>query len=82
MPTGCRSEYLSWLLAHVVLVVSIVSAFFAVHAVLLGTRETPVLSVPACDLKGGAENLGSHEFRHGEGFLWLFGGGRWEEESG
>ena len=55
---------------------------FAVHAVFPGTRESSRLSVPARDLEGGAENLGSHEFRHGEGFLWLFGGGRWEEESG
>ena len=75
MPTGCRSEYLSWLLAHVVLVVS---AFLAVLAVLSGTRETLFLSIPARDLKGGAEDLGSHEFCHGDGVLGLFGGGRWE----
>jgi hypothetical protein len=32
-------------------------------------RETLGLSVPARDLKGGAENLGSHEFRHDERVL-------------
>ena len=65
MPTGCRSEYLLWPLAHVVLF----HAVLAVHAVLPGMRETLGLSVPARDLKGGAENLGSHEFRHDERVL-------------
>jgi hypothetical protein len=44
-------------------------SFLAVLAVLSGTRETLDVSVPARDLKGRAENLSSHEFRHGEGFL-------------
>jgi len=80
MPTGCRSEYLSWPLAHVVLdvsVVSVVSAFSLFHAVFSGTRETLFLSVPARDLKGGAENLGSHEFCHDDGVLGFSDGGRW-----
>jgi hypothetical protein len=56
-------------------------AVLAVRSVLLDTRESLELSVPARDLKGRAENLGSHEFCHDEGFLWLFGGGWWEERS-
>jgi hypothetical protein len=76
MPTGCRSEYLVYPLAHVVLV----SCRPRRPRRSRGTRETLGLSVPARDLEGGAENLCSHEFRHDEGFSWLFGGGRWEGE--
>lgn len=63
MPTGCRSEYLTSPLAR---------------AILCGACRRLLLPIPARDLKGGAEDLGTHEFRHGEGFVSGSGCGRWE----
>jgi hypothetical protein len=62
MPTGCRSEYLRSLLAQL---------FPPVPAARC------ILPIPARDLKGGAENLGTHEFRHFEGVARVSGRGRW-----
>jgi hypothetical protein len=31
---------------------------------------TLLLPIPARDFEGGAEDLGTHEFRHGERFAW------------
>lgn len=61
MPTGCRSEYLRSPLAH---------------AVPSGARRPLLLPVPARDLKGGAKNLGTHEFRHFEGVARMAGRSR------
>jgi hypothetical protein len=39
---------------------------------------TLLLPIPARDFEGGAEDLGTHEFRHGERFARGSGRGRWE----
>jgi len=62
MPTGCKSEYLRSPLAH---------------AVPSSAHMTLLLPVPARDFEGGAENLGTHEFRHIECVARISGRGRW-----
>lgn len=67
MPTGCRSVYLRW-------------SVLIPSSLQIAAALPPVLSChePAGDLERRAEDLGTYEFRHGEGCVGALDVSVWE----